>query len=152
MQGITPSEARRAGILLKSYPRASLAISVTGMSDIAFRLVPRETMTLYGFTGTSGCDDCCCEDVWDAFYANGYHDLLANGHYHDILGGDTGQYAAYSNDGQTVRCTIGTLLREGKEIPPDFHTLTIPPALWGVFDFVGAKRAGFIAGVSGGRD
>jgi len=139
MQGISPSEARRSGTVLKSYPRASLAISVMGMNDISFRLVPMDEMTLYGYTGTSVCDDCCCDDVWEAFYEKGFHDILADGHYRDVLGGNMGQYAAYSNAGDIVRCTIGAIHKEGDEIPAGLDALTIPAALWGVFDFVGAS-------------
>lgn len=138
MQGISPSDARHPGAKLKSFPRASLSVSVTGMSDISFRLLPMGSMTLVGYAGTSRLNDCCCEDIWDAFYESGCHDRLADGLYCDPLGGELGQFAAYLNDAETVRCTIGAILTDGMTPPAGMQPLTIPPALWGIFDFVGA--------------
>ena len=135
MQGISPTDARQPGAVLKNFPRASLTVSVSGMSDISFRLVRRDAMTLYGRTGISQLNDCCCEDIWDAFYDEGFHERMA---YRDLLGGTLGQYAAYVNSAESVRCTIGAMLPEGADLPDGMDALVIPAALWGVFDFVGA--------------
>lgn len=138
MQGISPSDARQPAAIVKNYPRASLAVSISGMSDISFRLVKRETMILCGYSSVSSLGDCCCEDVWDSFYERGFHERLSNGFYHDLLGGDLGQYAAYDNANDTVRCTIGAILTHDAVVPSGMDVCTIPPALWGVFDFTGA--------------
>ena len=138
MQGISPTDARQPGALLKNYPRASLSVSVSGMSDTSFRLIRGDMMRLCGFSGISTLGDCCCEDIWDAFYENGLHERLSNGFYRDLLGGELGQYASYHNADDTVRCTIGAILPDGVELPSDMDICTIPAALWGVFDFVGA--------------
>ena len=138
MQGISPSEAKRPGAVLKNYPRASLSVSVSGMSDVSFRLVQRDKMRLCGYSAISTLGDCCCEDVWDAFYKKGFHNKLSNGIYRDMLGGSLGQYAAYDNLDDSVRCTIGAILPDGATAPKDTDIYEIPPALWGVFDFVGA--------------
>ena len=138
MQGISPSDARQPGAVVKNYPRASLSVSVSGMSDISFRLVKRDAMTLCGYSAVSTLGDCCCEDIWEAFYERGLHERLADGFYRDLLGGALGQYAAYENVEDTVRCTVGAILAEGAELPKDMDICMIPPALWGVFDFVGA--------------
>ncbi|MBR3966346.1 MAG: AraC family transcriptional regulator [Clostridia bacterium] len=138
MQGISPTDARQPGTVLKNYPRASLAVSISGMTNISFRLVKREAMTVCGYSGVSALGDCCCEDIWDAFYEGGCHDRLSEGFYRDLLGGTLGQYAAYENVSDTVRCTIGAILPAEATPPEGMDTITIPPALWGVFDFTGA--------------
>ncbi len=140
MQGISPSEARKSGALLTTVPRVSLNVSVGSVAGIPFRLEREGGGKLIGYTGISReTEDGCCEDIWDAYFAGGYHDRLLEA---GLLGGRFGEYAAYENEGDSfVRCTIGALMGADTPVPEGMTSLEVPPALWGVFEITGAESA-----------
>ncbi len=137
MQGISPTEARKPEAKVTIYPRASLKLTVTSGQSVSFRLIQRPAMKLCGYSAVShatGSD--CCDDVWAEYYRRGTHDdLIAGGMFTDPWG----EYAAYENgDEQNVRCTIGAVLPADSPTPEGCTELTIPAALWGVFEIVGS--------------
>ena len=136
MQGISPSEARRGGVMLKTYPRASFKLTVMGAESISFRLMRREKLKLCGYTGISrDTPHDCCEEVWNAYYDRGYHDRLCA---LNAFERECGEYAAYVNYGDnSVRCTIGALMPCSAPTPTGMDELIIPSSLWGIFDVVG---------------
>lgn len=136
MQGMSPTEARQGGSLLRSFPRASLSVTVSGASGIEFRLMRRGEMKLCGHTGISdrNAGD-CGEEIWNAYYDGGYHDRLAES---GAFAAENAEFAAYTGSGDSdVNCTIGALLPADAPTPDGMEALIIPPALWGVFDVVG---------------
>ncbi len=137
MQGISPTEARRPETPVTIYPRASLKVTVTSGQTVSFRLMQLPEMKLCGYTAVSraACSD-CCDDVWAEYYKRGIHDgLIARGMFTDPWG----EYAAYENgDERDVRCTIGALLPADAPAPEGCSVLTVPAALWGVFEIVGS--------------
>lgn len=140
MQGISPSEARRGGVLLKTYPRASFKLTVTGADSIDFRLMRRGELKLCGYTGIAyDSPHDCCEEVWSAYYSGGYHDRLCG---LNAFAAEDGEYAAYVNyEDTSISCTIGALLPISAPTPDGMDEMIIPPALWGVFDVVGTIDA-----------
>ena len=139
MQGVSPTEARNDGVLLRSFPRASLTFSVAGASGISFRLVRRGEMRLRGFSGISdGSSSDCGENVWNAYFDGGYHDrLLKSGAFSH----ENAEFAAYVNtDGPDVGITIGALLALDSDTVKGMDELRIPPSLWGIFDVVGTMN------------
>ena len=136
MQGMSPTGARQSGSLLRSFPRASLSVTVSGASGIEFRLMRRGSMKLCGHTGISdrNAGD-CGEEIWNAYYDGGYHDRLAES---GAFSAENAEFAAYTGSGDSdVNCTIGALLPADAPTPDGMEALIIPPALWGVFDVVG---------------
>ena len=139
MQGVSPSEARCDGVLLKSFPRASLTFKVAGASGISFRLARRGEMRLCGFSGISdGSSSDCGENVWNAYFDGGYHDRLLKA---GAFSRENAEFAAYVNtDGAEVGITIGALLAPDSDVPEGMNTIKIPPTLWGIFDVVGTMN------------
>lgn len=146
MQGISPSEARQGGVKLKSYPRATFTLTLSGAENIDFRLVRRGELRLCGHTGISSSgSDTCCEEVWEHYYDSGCHDRLdesgALAEYDgDELGGVKSEFAAYTNyEDSSVSCTLGALVKPDRIPAGEYDCIVIPAALWGVFEIVGAE-------------
>ena len=136
MQGVSPTAARRDGVLLHAFPRAALTLSVSGATGICFRLMRRGKMKLCGHSGITDSNAADCgETVWNEYFDGGIHDrLLQCG----AFTAEHAEFAAYENVGRTqVRCTIGALLPTDAETPPGMDVLEIAPALWGVFEVTG---------------
>ncbi|MCD1260148.1 AraC family transcriptional regulator [Paenibacillus athensensis] len=57
VHGITPSEARRAGVALKAFPRISFQLSVKGDKNMDYRIVDKEAFPVVGRGLTVTCQD-----------------------------------------------------------------------------------------------
>lgn len=136
LQGISPSEARKKDITLKTYPRVSFNWSVSGTSQIQYKLVQREEMKLCGYSSVSNSDSSDCgETVWNEYFERGYHDRLLQMRAFET---QNAEFASYSNgEGSEVICTIGALLPLTAETPEGMDEIIIPAATWGVFEVVG---------------
>ena len=136
LHGVAPSDARRAGIPLKTYLPIAFVLTVKGVNAMNFRIEKRESFQIVGL---AGYDQPTPENgdkltpLWRKFM-DGYNPRLWNG------GGERSLYTAPfwqvgaywpSESGQAQTTAIGA---EYKGQQPEGMTLTeVPAATWAVF-------------------
>lgn len=80
MHGFTPTEARRAGVNLKAYPKISFQISIKGESGMDYRIETKEAFDIFGIetvcslTGAEGY--LSPGELWQKCQQNGEYDKL----------------------------------------------------------------------------
>ena len=81
LHGITPSEARQAGVQLKAYPKMSFQISIKGDSAMDYRIETKETFDIFGveavcsLTGAEGF--LTPAELWQKCHRDGEYERLA---------------------------------------------------------------------------
>ena len=121
--GVSPTQARNAGVPLRLFSRVRLSVFLSGANPLEYTLVKDGAFCVCGKRGISDFKDTdCCEDVWKAFEKSGVHGRLA-----DAYAGK--QYAVYASGNGVVECTIGARTKgiEGLDCTQ------IPASLWAVF-------------------
>lgn len=97
LHGVTPTEARANGVVLKAYPRISFQISIKGEKEMDYRIENKEAFQVFGYEGIfrtdgSGLNADILHD--NVKYANNPHELWnqnhANGAY-EKLAADAGE-------------------------------------------------------------
>lgn len=137
MQGVSPSEARNFGVVLKTYPKLSFRLTVEGADDISFRLVKRGDFRIIGYKGVSfDTETGCCDDIWAQFFDGGSDSVLSEGGYYCEPLNQLARY--YNVGGGSVSCMIGAELSDGKQPDERLEVETIPASLWAVFSVTGA--------------
>jgi len=76
MHGITPSQAKKSGPMLKAYPRISFQISITGVEQMDYRIEKKEAFQVFGIEGVFRTDESgprpkTPADLWKDCHANG---------------------------------------------------------------------------------
>jgi len=82
MHGVTPTQARGAGVTLKAYPGISFQISIKGEKMMDYRIETKEGFQIFGMEGifhTDGSGDFpkAPHEMWDQNHANGSYEKLA---------------------------------------------------------------------------
>lgn len=139
LHGITPTQARNMGAHLKAYPRISFFISIKGDVEMNYRLVEKESYTVFGKSITIGLNDNPYEIIpklWVDFQEDGTYEKLCKTAGFEPYSGRLLNAAVYdfNNDGSyTNKYIINTLLPQSTEVPQEFDVLTIPALKWVVF-------------------
>jgi len=87
LHGVTPTEARTDGVMLKAYPRLSFQISLKGEKEMDYRIETKEAFQVFGiedvFKTEAGILNTADEalhrkpsDLWDECHANGAYEKL----------------------------------------------------------------------------
>lgn len=138
LHGVTPTEARCAGVHVKVYPPISFLLTIRGVSAMEFRIERQDSFRIMGLSGFESPD---CENgetltpLWRRFMDE-YNPRLYNG------GGDGCLYskpfcqvAAYSSEDEKLRAIIGAQYRG--VCPEGMDLETVPAATWAVFTISG---------------
>ena len=90
LHGVTPTEARADGVMLKAYPRLSFQISIKGEKEMDYRIESKEAFQVFGIeevfqseagdTAEIGVPTSYRKpsDLWDDSHANGAYEKLFN--------------------------------------------------------------------------
>ncbi len=138
LHGITPSEARKNGTLLKTYPPISFKLTITGTEKLTYRI---ENLSAFEIAGISMLLDRTLENnfntvpqFWDNAAKNGTLEQLASlnkGVFDDLLG------ISVCGDNKTWRYYIAVSI--SKKENHKFERLTIPSSKWVVFSGKGTN-------------
>jgi len=137
--GVTPNEAKHAGVQLKSFNRLTIKIQFEGGTAMDYKIVEREQFKLLTkvetFRNESVSEDGNTEipDFWKKSGENGTFEVLK--HYtknHDIYG----VCAPISKESNYFDYGIG-MIYDGGEVPEGFRVWDVLPTLWAVFKCVG---------------
>ena len=138
MHGVTPSQARIAGVELKSFARISFLITIKGDAPLKYRIVEEEAFTLFGVSlPTTVTGERCYTDI-PVFWGKCENDRTTNriveagqGDSETLLSG-----AAFDIDENgSMKYMICMDLPEGGA-PTGFETLDVPARTWAVFPVV----------------
>ena len=106
--GVSPNKCADGSAPAKLFTRPEFSINITGGSIVPFRIIKSQEFCISGYSGVSSVtDSCCCEDVWNAFYENGYDKKLNS----DEI------YVSYHTHEDNVICCIGEKSSQGTKIP-----------------------------------
>jgi AraC family transcriptional regulator len=80
LHGMTPREARSAGVELKAYPRISFQISIKGEKEMNYRIETKEAFDIFGIETISSLSGekgyMTPGELWSKCQANGEYDRL----------------------------------------------------------------------------
>jgi len=84
VHGVTPSEAKRSNMNLKAFPRMTFQMSITGASEMNYRIVTTEPFKVFGLeelVSTTGEDyfqhgGKTWAHIWETNFVNGKHEQL----------------------------------------------------------------------------
>lgn len=140
LHGVTPTQARRAGVPVKTYPPISFLLTIRGVSAMEFRIEQMESFQIMGLSGYESPD---CENgetltpLWRRFMDE-YDPRLYNGGGEGCLySRPFCQVAAYSfrTEGEKMKAVIGAQYRGVR--PEGMDLETVPAAAWAVFTISG---------------
>lgn len=128
--GITPSMARKEGVMLKSFAPLKLTISLKGGYLMDYRITKKESFTVLGASRTFGYEN-AKRDIpafWQEHYAQGrgrYVDGMFGVNIDCFMGHESFEYL------------IADLYNPAMDIPEGFVVKTIPAFTWAVFPCIG---------------
>jgi len=136
VHGVSPSDARKNGVVLKAYPPISFRITIKGVSEMNYRIEKKGAFRIVGvkehYTGGSDESFAKVPLFWQRANAEGITKKLysmINREPHGIMGVCTwtskqelDYYIAVAGDGEVL---------EG------MHEFTIPECTWAIFECVG---------------
>lgn len=128
--GITPSMARREGVMLKSFAPLKLTISLKGGYLMDYKITKKESFTVLGFSRTFNYENASrdCPAFWQEHYAQG------RGRY---VGGAFGVNIDCFMGHDSFEYLIADLYNPAMDIPEGFVVKTIPAFTWAVFPCIG---------------
>lgn len=137
IHGVSPSEAREAGISLKAYPRISFQIQIKGEIAMNYKIVDKDAFKIVGkstkVTTVGGKNMEMIPEFWQESYRNGQCAKL------EKLAGSLGMLGVcmeFDLENEEFTYVIGVEKSQGK-VPDDFIEKEIPAATWAIFESVG---------------
>jgi len=78
LHGVTPTEARADGVILKAYPRISFQMSIKGEKEMDYRIETKEAFQVFGFEEIFRVDEKGRKpaDLWEQCHADGKYEKL----------------------------------------------------------------------------
>lgn len=138
LHGITPSEARKKGTLLKTYPPISFKLTITGTEELTYRI---EEQSAFEVAGVSMLLDksleknfCTVPQFWDNAVQDGTLaklNSLDKGGVCDLLG------ISVCGDYETWKYYIAVATSETAKF--EFEKLIIPASKWAIFSGKGTN-------------
>ena len=120
--GISPIQCKKGRCEIKIFTRPTFDFVINGRNTSAFTVENDDEFVISGLSAISPhSDTCCCDAVWEQFYAQGYDSRI----------NDDKIYASYDNNGEIVSCVIGA--RNPKENYTQNSVVTIPRSKWVCF-------------------
>ena len=113
--GFSPSACQRGEGSIKLFSRPKFEVHIKSASDHAFQIVNDGEYAILGYLATSDTSDtCCCEGVWNDFYALKKDEEIT----------DDKLFVSYQSEGGRVRCCIG------QRVAPEKGQTTVPESRW----------------------
>lgn len=126
--GVTPANARKEGVVLKSFSPLSIAVTLEGGSLMDYRIETKPGFDVLAMTRVFHEENSKDEipKFWKEFFEKGY-DAVVCGWYgmcHDTQGGQ-------------FKYSIADPYQAGAPVPEGFEKISIPPATWAMFTCIG---------------
>lgn len=136
MHGITPSEAKKQRVLLKSYPRISFQISIKGEGALTYRIEEKDAMRLVGIKETVLNDGVYnfqrIPQIWVEAHQSGAVQKIFELSNRNPCG-MMGAIANYTEN--TLDYYIAASLDE--DLPEGMTELIVEKSMWAVFPCIG---------------
>lgn len=140
VHGISPSQAKEEGMILKAYPPIYFQIYIKGVSEMNYRIETKEAFRVVGISEALEVEiEKNFETVpvmWGKAAANGTIDKLARlieGSILGLLG------VSACNEANNWRYYIG--VNSNKPLEGDFEEVMIPNATWAIFAGEGSNQS-----------
>lgn len=141
LHGITPSEARNNGQLLKAFPPMTFQLSIKGGNEMNYRIVEKEAFSIVGimkrvpivFNGVNPE----IADMWQSLNIEKINKLkeLSNIEPYGLISASTNFSEGRMEEKGGLDHYIGVATT--KECPDDLAKLEVPSTTWAVFEAVG---------------
>lgn len=138
LHGITPSEARKKGTLLKTYPPISFKLTITGTEELTYRIEERSAFEVAGISmlldKSLEKNFCTVPQFWDNAVQDGTLTRLNSidkGEFCDLLG------ISVCGDYKTWKYYIAVATSETAK--HEFEKLIIPASKWAIFSGKGTN-------------
>lgn len=138
LHGITPSEARKKGTLLKTYPPISFKLTITGTEELTYRIEERSAFEVAGVSmlldKSLEKNFCTVPQFWDNAVQDGTLaklNSLDKGEVCDLLG------ISVCGDYETWKYYIAVATSETAKF--EFGKLIIPASKWAIFSGKGTN-------------
>ncbi|MCL2753159.1 MAG: AraC family transcriptional regulator [Defluviitaleaceae bacterium] len=148
LHGISPSQARKEGVPLKTYPPITFVLTIKGVNEMNFRIEKKDSFQIMGLAGTDNLDcntwgNDTLPPLWRKFMDE-YHPRLQNAGGKSFYSMPFEQVAAYDfgNDQNSTNIIIGAQYHGTK--PDGMTTKTIPAATWAVFTITSPTGAPYV--------
>ena len=128
--GITPTQAKKEGTVLKSFNRLVIKIKLEGGSVMDYKIVKKEAFKVVTKTRLFSEETSQIEipKFWSEYYNTGMNKKVC---------GTMGICAQAKTDAKSWNYSIGCDVQNVKEIPEDFEMLEIPAHTWAIFTCIG---------------
>ena len=139
MHHVTPSQARKKGVLLKVQPRIAVSLSLKGDVEMSYRIEEKEAFCITGMKERFSHVDNLGKSVGE-MWGSVSKDMMArisalsNVKPEGIVGACSEMY-----DDNTTDYYIGAITTA--ECPADLVQLNVPAGTWAVFEITGALPA-----------
>lgn len=136
LHGVSPSEARKAGVALKAYPRITFEITIKGVEEMKYRIETKEAFRMVGVK------EAMCTDNGENFkrIPKFWDEVYENGTCEKIMSFSTEEspisYGVCANFRENGFDYYITTVSE-KNAPKDMEELFIPKNMWVIFECVG---------------
>lgn len=134
MHGITPSEAKKGGCLMKSYGRITFVLTIKGVNAMNYRIMKKEEIRIIGFKKwfSTENDSQLTEipKMWDSVSEELKSRIVELSSNDGVIGLCGDMY----NGG--FEYWIGCM--SDRECPQDLEEMTIPASSWAVFEVIGS--------------
>ncbi|MCM3653315.1 GyrI-like domain-containing protein [Metabacillus litoralis] len=141
LHGVTPSEARNNGSSLKSYPKMAFQLSITGGSEMNYRIVEKEAFFIVGikkrvpiiFNGVNPE----IASMWGSLDSDTINELkkLSNVEPIGLLSGSTNFSQGRMEEKGELDHYIGVATM--RKSPDNLTQLEVPASTWAVFEAIG---------------
>ena len=128
--GVTPSQAKRNGVGLKSYHRLTVKIIMEGGSVMDYRIEKKEAFSVV--VKAKWFDENGIAEIpafWQEYFSQGLGETMEP---------NIGMCGAVIPNEKGFWYGIGCFEEQGKEIPDGFEQWIVPANTWAVFKYVGA--------------
>jgi len=144
--GCTPTEARRPGVRLRSYPPITFSITLKGAHAMDYRIEPKPALSLTGMTIRTTTRDGQASQEIPALWQRCLHDGSFEKLRALVPPGSTIGVAGVSAefDMATQEFSYGIAIETPADraaLPQGCRDIAVPPATWGVFEARGPLPA-----------
>jgi len=128
--GITPNQAKKEGVNLKSFNRLVIKIKLEGGNTMNYKIIKKEAFKVVVKTRefTDENSTTGIPAFWSEYFSNGLHKKVC---------GAIGICAQEKKGYKEFKYGIGCIDKYTKEIPEDFEVLEIPTYTWAIFKCIG---------------
>jgi len=128
--GITPTQAKKEGAVLKSFNRLVIKIKLEGGTTMDYKIVKKDVFKVVVKTKLFSHENCttAIPAFWTEYFSSGLNEKIC---------GMIGICAQEKTGCKEFKYGIGCIDNDATTIPEDFEVLEIPAYTWAIFKCVG---------------